>query len=76
LGTEFLKLCPEIDAKGPPTAAPTKAYIIDFMAMVKKIPFKKLEPPVKIFNDLAVALTKIIVNAGRSSDEIHVVFYT
>ena len=49
LGTELLKLCPEIDAKGPTTAPPTKAYIIDFMAMVRKIPLKKLEPAVKTF---------------------------
>ena len=76
LGTELLKLCPEIDAKGPTTAPPTKAYIIDFMAMVRKIPLKKLEPAVKTFNDFAVALTKIIVNAGCNNDEIHVVFDT
>ena len=76
LGTELLKLCPEIDAKGPTTAPPTKAYIIDFMAMVRKISLKKLEPAVKTFNDFAVALTKIIVNAGCNNDEIHVVFDT
>ena len=44
--------------------------------MVRKIPMKKLEAPVKTFNDLAVALTKIIVNAARNSGEIHVVFDT
>ena len=76
LTTELLKLCPEIDAKGPTTPPPTKAYIIDFMVMVRKIPLKKLEPPVKTFNDFAAALTKIIVNAGGNSDEIHVVFDT
>ena len=46
------------------------------MAMVRKIPFKKLEPPVKTFNDLAVSLTKMIVNAGCNSNEIHIVFDT
>ena len=76
LGTELLKLCPEIDAKGPTIPPPTKAYIIDFMAMVRKIPLKKLVPIVKTFNDFAVALTKIIVNAACNSDEIHVVFDT
>ena len=76
LAMELLKLCPEIDAKGPTTPPPTKANIIDFMAIVRKIPLKKLEPPVKTFNDLAVALTKIIINAGCNSDEIHVVFDT
>jgi hypothetical protein len=44
--------------------------------MVRKIPLKKLEPPVKTFNDFAVALTKIIVNAGGNSDEVHIVFDT
>ena len=76
-GTELLMLCPEIDAKGPTNnKTPTKAYIIDFMAMVRKIPLKKLEPAMKTFNDFAVALTKIIINAGSNSDEIHVVFDT
>ncbi|CAB3997308.1 Hypothetical predicted protein [Paramuricea clavata] len=54
----------------------TNAYIIDFMEMVRKTPFKELEPSVKIFSDFAVALTKIIVNAGCNSDEIHIVFDT
>jgi hypothetical protein len=72
LATELLKLCP----KGPTTPPPTKPYTIDFMAMFRKIPLKKLEPPVKTFNDFAAALTKIIVNAGGNSDEIHVVFDT
>ena len=46
------------------------------MAMVRKIPFKKLEPPVKTFNDLAVSLTNMIITAGRNSNEIHIVFDT
>ena len=74
MGMELLKLCPEIDAKGPITPPPTKAYIIDFMAMVRKIPLKQLLPIVKTFNDFAVALTKIIVNAACNSDKIHIVF--
>ena len=44
--------------------------------MARKIPLKKLDPAVKTFNDFAVALTKIIVNAGCNSNEIHVVFDT
>ena len=76
LGTELLKLCPDVDPNGPTTSPPTQAYIIDFMAMVRKIPFKKLEPPVKTFNDLAVSLTNMIITAGRNSNEIHVVFDT
>jgi hypothetical protein len=46
------------------------------MAMVRKIPLKKLEPTVKTFNDFAAALTKILINAGGNSDEIHIVFDT
>ena len=76
LGTELLKLCPDVDPKELTTPPPTKAYIIDFMAMVRKIPFKKLEPPVKTFNDLAVSLTKMIVKTGCNSNEIHLVFDT
>ena len=75
LGTELLKLCPDVDPKEL-TTPPTKACVIDFMAMVRKVPFKKLEPPVKTFNDLAVSLTKMIVNAGCNSNEIHIVFDT
>ena len=76
LGTELLKLCPDVDPKELTTPPPTKAHIIDFMAMIRKIAFKKLEPPVKTFNDLAVSLTKMIVNAGCNSNKIHIVFDT
>ena len=76
LGTELLKLCPDVDPKELTTPPPTKAYIIDFMAMVRKIRFKKLEPPVKTFNALAVSLTKMIVKTGCNSNEIHLVFDT
>ena len=76
VGTELLKLCPDVDPKELTTPPPTKACVIDFMAMVRKVPFKKLEPPVKTFNDLAVSLTKMIVNAGCNSNEIHIVFDT
>ena len=44
--------------------------------MVRKIPLKKLEPTVKTFNDFAAALTKILINAGGNSDEIHIVLDT
>ena len=46
------------------------------MAMVRKILFKKLDPPVKTFNDLAVSLTGMIVKTGCNSSEIHLVFDT
>ncbi len=35
LGIELLKLCPEIDKKGPKTAPRTHAAVIDFMALVR-----------------------------------------
>jgi hypothetical protein len=74
LGTELLKLCPLIDKKGPETSPRTHAIIIDFMAFVRKIPLKKLDPPVKTFHDFALALTSMVTKAGHNSDEIHVVF--
>ena len=43
LRTELLKLCPLIDKKGPQTPPQTHAIIIDFMALVRKVPLKKLE---------------------------------
>ena len=42
LGTKLLKLCPDVNPKELTMPSPTKAPIIDFMAMVRKIPFKKL----------------------------------
>jgi hypothetical protein len=71
LGTELLKLYPLIDRKGPETVPQTHAIIIDFMALVRKVPLKKLHPPVKTFHDFVVALTSIVVQAGHNSDEIH-----
>ena len=74
LGTELLKLCPLIDKKGPETPPRTHAIVIDFMALVRKVPLKKLDPPVKTFHDFAIALTSMITKAGHNSDEIHIVF--
>ncbi len=51
LGTELLKLCPLIDKKGPENSPQTHAIVIDFMALVRKVPLKKLDPPVKKFHD-------------------------
>jgi hypothetical protein len=76
LGSELLKLCPQIDPKEQETAPPTNACIIDFMALVRKVPLKKLEPPVKTFHDLAIALTTMITNTACKCDEIHIVFNT
>ena len=76
LGTELLKLCPLIDKKGPETSPQTHAIVIDFMALVRKVPLKKLDPPVKTFLDFAIALTSMITKAGHNSDEIHIVFDT
>ena len=55
LGTELLKLCPLVDKKGPETSSQTHAIVIDFMALVRKVTLKKFEPPVKTFNDFAIA---------------------
>ena len=49
LGTELLKLCPLIDKKGQETSPQTHAIVIDFMALVRNVPLKKLDPPVKTF---------------------------
>ena len=40
LGTELLKMCPLIDKKGPETPPQTHAIVIDFMALVRKVPLK------------------------------------
>ena len=48
--------------------------VIDFMALVRKVPLKKLDPPVKTFHDFAVTLTSMITKASQNCDEIHVVF--
>ena len=74
LETELLKLCPLVDKMGPDTSPQTHAIVIDFMALVRKVTLKKFEPPVKTFNDFAIALTSIITNGGHKYDEIHVIF--
>ena len=73
LRTELLKLCPLVDKKGPETSPQTYAIVIDVMALVRKVTLKKYEPPVKTFNDFAIALTSIITNAGHKCDEIHII---
>ena len=67
-------MCSEINPSGPEEPPPTNAFIIDFMALVRKVPLKKLELPAKMFHDLVIALTAMITNAARKSDEIHIVF--
>ena len=49
--------------------------VIDFMALVRKVPLKKLDSPVKTFHDFADALTSVITKAGHNSNEIHIGFY-
>ena len=46
------------------------------MAFVRKVPLKKLQPPVKTFYDVATALTSMVTKAGQNSDEIYIVFDT
>ena len=74
LGIELLKLCPEIDSKGPETLPHTNVCIIDFMALVRTVSLKKRQPPVKIFGDFATCLTAMIMSASCDSDEVHIVF--
>ena len=74
LRNELLKLCPQIDKKGPETTPKAHAIIIDFMAFVRKIPIKKLHPPIKTFHDFAITLTSMVTKAGHNCDEIHIVF--
>ena len=74
LGTELMKLCPQIYKKGPETSPQTHAIVIDFMALVRKVPLKKLDPPVKTFHDFAIALTSMVTKAGYNCGEIHIVF--
>lgn len=75
LGTELLKLCPLVDKRGPETSPPTHAMVIDFMALVRKVPLKKLNPPVKTFHDFAATLMSMITRVGQNCDaEIHIVF--
>jgi len=67
-------LHPPIDKKGPETPPQTHAIVIDFTALVRKVPLKKLDPPVKTFHNFAIALTSMITKSGHNSDEIHIVF--
>ena len=76
LGSELLKLCPLINPREQETAPSTNACIIAFMALVRKVPLKKLEPRVKTFHDLAIALTAMITTTACKCDEIHIVFDT
>ena len=76
LGTELLKLCSQIDIKGPDTPSQTHAIIIDFMALVRKVSLKKLDPPIKTFHDFAIALIFMVTKAGGNCDEIHIIFET
>ena len=74
LGIELLKLCPEIDSKGPETLPHTNVGIIHFMGLVRTVSLKKRQPPVKTFGDFATCLTAMIMSASCDSDEVHIVF--
>ena len=74
LATELLKLCPHIDQQGSESSPQTYAVVIDFMAFERKIPLKKLHPPVQTFHDFANVLTCMITKAGHNSAAIHIVF--
>lgn len=68
--------CPLVGNEGPETSPQTHAIVIDFMVLVRKVPLKKLHPPVKTLHDFAIALTSMVTKSGHNCDEIHVVFDT
>ena len=51
-------------------------HCIDFIALVRKVPLKKFDPPVKTFHGFAVALTSMVTKAGHNREEIHIIFDT
>ena len=40
------------------------------MALIRKVPLKKLDPPVKTFYGFAIALTSMVTKAGHNCEEI------
>ena len=75
--TWVLKLCPLINEKGQ--KLPYKlnpCHCIDFMALVRKVLLKKLDPPVKTFHGFVIALTSIVTKTGHNCEEIHIIFDT
>ena len=64
-----VKLCPRIDKKEPETSPQTNAIIIDFIALVRKLPLKELDPSVKTVNDFA----STYMITGHNCGEIHIV---
>ena len=67
-------MCPLIDNKKDQDSPQTHAIVIDFMALVRKVPFKKLYPPVKTLHDIAIALISMVTKAEHNCDEINIVF--
>ena len=51
-------------------------HCIDFMALMRKVPLKKFDPPVKTFHGFAVALTSIVTKVGHNCEKIHIIFDT
>ena len=43
------------------------------MALVRKIPLKKPDPPLKTFHGFAIALTSMVTKAGHNCEEIHII---
>ena len=46
------------------------------MALVRKIPLKKLDYRVRTFHGFAIALTCMVTKAGHNCEEIHIIFDT
>ena len=64
----------EKDQKPPHKLNP--CHCIDFMALVRNVPLKKLDPLVKTFHDFAIALISTVTTAGHNCEEIHIIFDT
>ena len=50
-------------------------HCIDFIALVRKVPLKKFDPPVKTFHGFAIALTSMVTKAGHNCEGIHIIFW-
>ena len=69
--TELLKLCPQKDTKGPETFPLTNVMVIDFMALVRKVSLRKLDPPVKtLIMILLMHMMTMVTKARHNLDEI------
>ena len=48
-------------------------HYIDFIALVRKVPLKNLDPLVKTFHSFAIVLTFMVTKAGHNCEEIYII---